>query len=118
MRGINFIAVCISVALGGCAPTGPSFSGESVASKRLRDDAMQIVGPFSLGRTSSKKIDSVKTTVLGVEGELKGNSNGIVTEGVTMERWVASACGQDIPFVVTFTPDGQGGSFIDVKAQQ
>ncbi len=108
----------ICVVLGGCATVGPSFSGQSVASNQLRDDAMQIISAASLGRAGCDKIDSVKTTVLSVKGELKGNSDGMVTEGITTERWVASACGHDIPFLVTFTPDGEGGSFISVKTEQ
>ena len=32
-----------------------------------------------------------------------------------IEKWTVSACGQEVPVTIEFTPDGQGGSFFSVK---
>jgi hypothetical protein len=68
--------------------------------------------------TGCKQIDSVQTSILSVDKDLKGNSAGKIIKGDTSERWVATACGKTASFLVIYTPDGQGGSFIAVRAEK
>lgn len=76
---------------------------------------MFIVGATQAA-TGCKQIDSVQTSILSVDKDLKGNSAGKIIKGDTSERWVATACGKTASFLVIYTPDGQGGSFIAVRA--
>ena len=49
-------------------------------------------------------VDVVKTYILGSS-----------SSGKSFERWVAILCGKEVPYLFTFTPDGEGGTFFSVK---
>jgi hypothetical protein len=112
------MAVCLlALSLAACA-SGPKFYGNTVADSRLRNDTSAIVVGVAMAKTKCKTVDSISTSVVSVPKDIQGNSAGkIVGGGDIVERWVATACGQTAPFLVTFTPDGQGGSYMSVKAE-
>lgn len=117
MRIRNVTSLLVLLVLAACA-SGPKFYGQSVADSRLRADTMLfIVGPTQAA-TNCKQVDSIQTSILSVDKDLKGNAAGKVIKGDTSERWVATACGKTAGFRVTYTPDGQGGSFISVRPEK
>lgn len=112
-----FVGGALSLALASCATAPIVFSGETVASTRLRNDALGIIAPLTMKRTGCKSVERLRTSILGVEGEVRGNLDGEMTSGTTRERWVASACVSEVAFLVKFTPDGQGGSYYEIEPE-
>jgi hypothetical protein len=113
----SVVLLLLLLALFACA-SGPRFSGQSVADSRLRaDTTVFIIGP-TLAATNCKQVDSIQTSIISVDKDLQGNAAGKIVKGDTSERWVASACGKTVSFLVTYHPDGQGGSFLAVHQEK
>lgn len=111
-------SVCLlALTLAACA-SGPSFHGDTVAGSQLRNDASAIVIGATMAQTNCRSVDSISTSVVSVPDAIVADPTGhIVGGGDVVEHWVASACGQTAAFVVTFTPDGQGGTFMSIEGQ-
>lgn len=107
----------MSAIAAGCA-TAPNISGESTASPKLKSDASAFVSLQTKAITRCESVESIRTEVLMVAPNLKGNAAGAVTSGRIQERWTATACGQSIPYLITFAPDGVGGTFIGVTREK
>jgi hypothetical protein len=67
--------------------------------------------------TKCDRIESIETQVISVNPIGTGNTAGEKKYGSVNERWVVNLCGKSIPFAVTFTPDGQGGTFFSTSRE-
>ncbi len=108
-----FIGVLSIVA---CA-TPISISGETKAGKTLKSDTARQVSMWAKVETKCDRIDSIETKVISVNPVGTGNTPGSRKYGSVNERWVVNLCGKSIPFSVTFTPDGQGGTFFSTSRE-
>lgn len=111
--------VCFLLALvGGCAisPAAP-ISGNSSASARLLADTSNMVVFYVKTQTKCQTVEAIRVEPIRNDQNLKRDDQGVVTQGNIDERWIAKACGQDIPFLITFIPDGKGGSYYRVRRE-
>ena len=108
------VAIAALTAVAGCA-TGPDIRGETTASPQLRADTVKAVSIYATAATQCERVDSINVQTLHVDPDVRGDSSGEVISGNIEERWTASLCGQEAPFLVTFIPDGRGGSVIRVR---
>lgn len=118
MHNSSLASVVILAAVAGCSASQPRMTGDSVASAKLRKDTLALVEVYALGVTGCQRVDSVETSVVSVSDVIAGNRAGAMTAGTVQERWVALACGRSVSLLVTFTPDGSGGSFISVEGEK
>jgi hypothetical protein len=68
--------------------------------------------------TQCKQIDSIQTQALKVNPVGTGETEGSRKYGSVEERWIVNICNKEIPFLVTFTPDGQGGAFFSTSLEK
>jgi hypothetical protein len=97
-------------ALTSCATT-PPISGESKAGSILKSDVAMQVSTLAKIYASCERIDSFQTKILKINPVGSGKTAASIKFGSVEERWVANLCGQSMPFSVTLTPDGEGGTF-------
>lgn len=115
----SILISAIAIITTACASTNPKFSGETVASPQLRSDTLRLIQLVGLPivKIECDRIESVKTSILFVPNDIRGNSNGAIIQGGPIkERWLTSACGKQVAFIVTFipTPNSMGGNFIEI----
>lgn len=89
-----------------------SYSGESHADGTLRSDTTKMVKMLAGGQ-GCKSIEHINTKVLHYEP--RNNEKGHVWG---KEGWMATGCGKPYAFYVTFTEDGNGGTFFSLKPIQ
>ena len=99
-----------------CA-TPISISGNTKAGDTLKSDTAKQVSMWARVETKCERIDSIDTEVIAVNSAGTGNTAGSKKYGSINERWVVNLCGKSIPFSVTFTPDGQGGTFFSTSRE-
>ncbi len=116
----GFAGVILSVlAIAGCATTLPvPVTGSTSASPRLKADTADFVIMYAKAKTNCPKVDSIVTELLQADPSAKSNSAGMLVEGKIEERWTAMLCAQEAKFRITFTPDGNGGTYFGVKPEQ
>ena len=91
---------------------GLTYSGESHADETLRSDTTKMV-KMIVGGQGCKSIEHINTKVLHYEPR-----NGEQGHVWAKEGWMATGCGKPYPFYVTFTEDGNGGTFFSLKPAQ
>lgn len=97
----------------------PPMKGETKAGETLRADVVrQLTGRAKFSANCADTIESIQTQILRVNPIGTGNTAAAVQYGSVDERWVFSLCSQNIPFLVTFTPDGNGGTFFSTSPDQ
>jgi hypothetical protein len=102
--------------LAACAPP-LLISGDTKAGDILKTDAAKQVSMWARFETKCDRIESIKTQVVAVNPVGTGNTVGSRKYGSVDERWTVTLCDKSIPFLVTFTPDGQGGTFYRVSRE-
>lgn len=114
---ITFLALAVPLVLIGCA-SGPQFSGQSLASPKLRADTTAMLTPYNASRTGCGKIDAIEAAVVTTPANVQTDGDGTILRGSpARERWVATGCGNQAAYQVDFIPDGSGGNFISIKAE-
>lgn len=104
-------ALCVTIlALLGCA-TGPHFYGESVADNTLKSDAAKQITARAKLEVNCRSVDQIETRILKKNPIGTGSTLASRKFGSVDERWVVRLCEKEVPFLVTFTPDGEGGTF-------
>jgi hypothetical protein len=106
--GVLFVAACA---------TPISISGNTKAEDTLKSDTVKQVSMWAKVETKCERIESIDTQVIAVNPAGTGNTEGERKYGSINERWVVNLCGKSIPFSVTFTPDGQGGTFFRISRE-
>jgi hypothetical protein len=90
-------------------------TGQSTATKLLGNDILMHLLPTAQAALGCDRVDSIVTTVLTLPTVEEKNADGVVIRGHgARERWVAGGCGRQVAYLVTFTPDGKGGSYWNV----
>ena len=106
-----FLSVLLTCILGGCAGTVP-INGETRAGDLLKSDTTKQIAVMAKIYAKCEKIDSIQTQALRTNPVGTGKTAASLKYGSVEERWSVKLCEQTIPFLVTFTPDGVGGTFI------
>lgn len=102
----------------GFAQLPPIFSGRTVAYGQLRSDTLRILVPFVQAKTGCDHVASIATSIVFVPGAPQAMPGTVTHEPeFIVERWVAIACGNQVPLLVRFTHDGQGGTYIAVQPE-
>jgi len=102
--------------LAACATSIP-ISGDTKAGDSLKSDTARQVSMWARVETKCDRIDSIETQVIKINPVGTGNTEGSMKYGSVNERWVVNLCGKSVPFSVTFTPDGQGGTFFSTSRE-
>ncbi len=115
MRIRAAIIAGITLALTGCATSIP-MSGETVAVGKLRRDVLGMLPAYAAVATGCREpITQIHTEIIEAPQALTADDRGHVTAGEFKERWLLTMCGGQEPIIVTFKPDGHGGSQISLS---
>jgi hypothetical protein len=114
-RGAALVVAGMASVLSGCASAPLAFAGRTMASPQLQKDTLKLISMAFEAKTKCKTLDAVETEVLAVDPDIRRDQSGVLLKGPIKEKWTALGCGQRMPLVVTFTPDGKGGAFIGLK---
>jgi hypothetical protein len=104
-----FLAIEVFL-LGACVTSVP-ISGDTRAGSVLKSDEARKVSTWAKSETKCNRVDSIDTKVIAVNPVGTGDTEASRKYGSVNERWVVNLCGMSVPFSVTFTPDGQGGTY-------
>lgn len=116
----GFLSALLAVgvlSLAACATSIP-INGDTKAGDTLKSDTARKVSMWARAETKCDRIDSIETKVISVNPVGTGKSEASRKYGSVDERWVVNLCGNSIPFSVTFTPDGQGGTFFTTSRER
>ena len=105
-----FLSGILALALMGCAAPIP-VSGNTRAGDTLKSDVSRQLAMEAHLYTKCERIDSVTTEVLKTNAVGSGKTPASLKYGSVEERWTVALCGQRVPFQVTLTPDGEGGTY-------
>lgn len=101
------VAVAVLSLLSACATRIP-VSGKTVAGDLLKADTTRDLVMRAKLEGNCDQISSIETQILSVS---LGGTPAARTYSGANERWVVNLCGKSIRYLVTFTPDGDGGTF-------
>lgn len=102
--------------LGGCALQGTRLEGSTLASEQLQHDTFRVLRMQHQARTGCARIDSARIRLISLPLEAEVDSRGhMLRSEPVIERWTVAGCGKESDFLVTFTPDGVGGTFISPR---
>jgi hypothetical protein len=93
-------------------------SGETKAGDTLKSDTARNISTWAKIETKCDHIDSIQTKIIKTNPIGTGKSVASREYGSVDEKWVVNLCGTSIPFLVTFTPDGQGGTFFRTSREK
>ena len=99
-----------------CATVAP-MQGNTTAGETLRVDvANSLTGRAKFLANCNGPIDNIQTEVLRTHPPgSTGVSAAAMKYGSIVERWTLNLCAKNVPFTVTFTPDGNGGTFFSSR---
>jgi hypothetical protein len=112
-----FALLLSTVVFGGCAATAP-ISGETHADLTLKSDVARKISLWAKVDTGCQRIDAIQTEVIRVNPIGTGDSPAARQYGSVDERWVVSLCDRKVPYLVSFTPDGKGGTFYKTSLEK
>lgn len=113
----NPFIVLALLALAGCA-TRMAVTGDTRAGATLQSDVAQHVSNWAKVETGCKQVDAIQTQLLRENPIGTGKSAAARQYGSVDERWTVQLCGKTIPFAVTLTPDGKGGTFFSTSRER
>jgi len=108
--------VIFSFLIIGCSSV--DISGDSRADNTLKSDVSRKLSLWAKTETKCEKVDSIQTQILKTNPIGTGDSVASKRYGSIEEKWVVNLCGQNIPFSVIFTPDGQGGTYFRTSREK
>lgn len=117
LKNTFFTQLAIISLLAACATSIP-MSGETRAGDTLKSDTARRISSWARIETKCDRIDSIQTQIVKTNPIGAGQSKASKKYGSVEERWVVNLCGKSIPFAVTFTPDGQGGTFFSTSREK
>ncbi|MCW8908624.1 MAG: hypothetical protein OQL28_15385 [Sedimenticola sp.] len=103
--------------LSGCMAFVP-VNGESTAGNVLKSDTKAKVVLLAKAYADCNRIDSIRTEILEfkpIQSELLPAQTRPVRVD---ERWTVAACGKKVPVLVSFVPDGMGGTYYSVTVEK
>jgi hypothetical protein len=90
------------------------FTGETTASPVLIHDAMQNVAMYGRAALRCTDITAVESRVLPASYVPGNPQYRIGTGTVVREAWNVTLCGKQVRFLLTFWPDGSGGTMFGI----
>jgi hypothetical protein len=112
------IAAFVSMLAACAAPqTKAPITGNTHAGATLKADVAQNISMQAQVQLNCQKVDAIQTEVVKVNPIGTGNSAASRQYGSVDERWIVQLCNQQIPFKVTLTPDGKGGTFFSTSRE-
>ncbi|MDD3775519.1 MAG: hypothetical protein PHV08_06135 [Sulfurovaceae bacterium] len=93
-------------------------SGESSAGPLLKSDTTRQVSLMAKIQAKCNKVDSISTQIIKINPIGTGKSAASKKYGSVDERWSVSLCNKNIPYLVTFTPDGEGGTYFSTRLEK
>ena len=112
------IAAFVSMLAACAAPQGKApITGNTHAGATLKADVAQNISMQAQVQLNCQKVDAIQTEVVKVNPIGTGNSAASRQYGSVDERWIVQLCNQQIPFKVTLTPDGKGGTFFSTSRE-
>lgn len=111
------IVAASACALAACATPQANvpITGNTHAGATLKADVARTISMQAQIQSNCQKIDAIQTEVVKINPVGTGNSAASRQYGSVDERWIVQLCDQQIPFKVTLTPDGQGGTFFSTS---
>jgi hypothetical protein len=101
----------LGLILSGCA-SEVRRTGSTRAGDVLYRDAAHDLMARAKARQHCGKVDAIHTqTLQEIPPGATGGSSYAPKYGSVMERWTVSLCNTQVPYRVTFTADGAGGTF-------
>ncbi|TBV09886.1 hypothetical protein [Phytopseudomonas dryadis] len=116
-NGFYLTSLTLLLVLAGCATKVP-FTGESHADGTLKSDISQHLIMQAKLYAKCNQVESIQTQVLKINPVGTGPSIASQQYGSVEERWLVQLCDRQIPFLVTLTPDGAGGTFFGLSREQ
>lgn len=83
----------------------PSYTG--LADEQLKNDTLQLIAQYEQGQNGCGNVTLFAGTVM-----LHPAQTG---DGSWVEMWQVNACGASRLYNITFTPDGNGGTYISAS---
>lgn len=115
---LRFVSTLIALSvIGGCAST-TVITGETQAGNTLKSDVARQVSMWAKTQTQCPTVDAIQTQVVRVNPVGTGKTAAARQYGSVDERWVVQLCNQSLPFAVTLTPDGQGGTYFSTSREK
>ena len=93
------------------AATTITYSGRTNADAILRADTTRMIIILAASE-GCKAIENITIKVISYEP-----SNGTTGHVWGKEEWLATGCGRTFPYNVTFTEDGNGGSYYSIAEE-
>ena len=94
-------------------------SGHTVAEGRLKADVFEMLPSYAAVTTGCREpITRIHTEVIQAPAKMEANEQGLLTRGPVKERWLLTMCGREEAVIVTFTPNGGGGSYISFSRKE
>ena len=113
-----YVSTIALLFLVGCA-TGvkPPIAGTTVAEGKLLSDTMAVLNLQQTRHNQDGCSEALveKVTQNRSGGNFEINREGGVIKGEISEVWTLNRCGKLIKYLIKYTPDGAGGSFINSK---
>ena len=117
--GVLLCGVALAVVTGCATGVNVPMSGTTVAQGKLKADVFRMLPAYAAAATGcTEPIERVHTEIVEAPETVEVDKDGRVRQGRVRERWVVTLCGRGTPFLVTFTPDGKGGSFVSLSREQ
>ncbi|WAI85118.1 MULTISPECIES: hypothetical protein [Achromobacter] len=114
-----FIVAAIAAVLAACAATQTKapITGNTHAGATLKADVARNISMQAQTQLNCQKVDAIQTEVVKVNPVGTGSSAASRQYGSVDERWIVQLCNQQIPFRVTLTPDGKGGTYFSTSRE-
>ena len=111
------ITAIMSFSMISCATAVPT-NGQTTAGSTLKGDTTRFVSMMAKVQEKCELIDSIDTEVIRINPVGTGKTPASMKYGSSEERWKVNLCGKQVPYLVTFTPDGAGGTFFSTAREK
>jgi len=108
---LGIITIILSFLLGCQSSTGLKINGVSNTDSTLKNKTLNMV-KLVINAKGCSNIERIDIKVILHEPK-NGKKNHIWGK----EEWVAKACSKTFPFALTFTEDGNNGTYSDMKVE-
>ncbi len=112
----TFVIMAISTFFG--CTSKVLISGESTTGALLKSDTARQVSLIAKIQAKCNKVDSISTQIIKINPIGTGKSVASKKYGSVDERWSVSLCNKNISYLVTFTPDGEGGTYFSTRLEK
>lgn len=116
MRWRLLIAMLLIAAPGRFALADPvHFTGETTADTTLITDALRVLQRLAQDRLQCATLGAVRSEILPPRYVPPGGPGPEGAARTVYERWTASLCGKEVPFLLGFWPAAEGGTMFRVQ---